>query len=236
MTMFRDPSTFLVNSRHHISSLSIQFHSISFHSIELICELTPRLVGYTIALMAGHSSQMGEILTANFILLVAARLLYGPWMVCSSVDESASHTHSNPSRSAEIMRRESIMTTTQLTTALCPLNVVTTRPRTRPHTITLLSSAPDTTNSTFGEKHTQVTAPVWPSNVCINCGTFICQICTLLLVATADSCESRDTSKQVAGVMFAALISARCDRDNWRNGFPFVLCFRCGGGSSLRNE
>lgn len=177
------------------------------------------------------------MLTANFILFVAAKLLYGPWIVCSNDPDSATHTHSNPSRSADMMRRESIITTTQLTAAACPLNVLTTRPSTRPQTITVLSSEPDATNSTFGEKLTQVTVPVWPSNVCVNCGVFICQICTVLAVATADNCESRDMSKHVLGVILAALIRARCDSDSCRNGFPFLLWrSRCGGGSSLRNE
>lgn len=176
------------------------------------------------------------VLTANFMLFVAARLLCGPWMVCSSVAESASHTHSSPSRSADMVRRESIMTTTQLTGAACPLNVVTTKPSTRPHTITVLSSDPDTTNSEFGEKLTQVTAPVWPSKVCVSCGTLICHICTVRPLATADNCESRDISKHEAGVTLAAFRRARCDSDNWRSGLPFLIIFKCGGGSSLRNE
>lgn len=157
-------------------------------------------------------------------------------MVCNSVAESASHTHSSPSRSADMVRRESIITTTQLTGAACPLNVVTTNPSTRPHTITVLSSDPDTTNSTFGEKLTQVTAPVCPSNVCVNCGELICQICTARPLATADNCESRDISKHEAGVTLAAFSRARCDNDSCRNGLPFLFNFKCGGGSSLRNE
>lgn len=184
-----------------------------------------------------NRSILNQILTANFILFVAAKLLYGPWMVCSNEPESATHTHSNPSRSADIIRRESIITTTRFTVAACPLNVLTTRPSTRPQTITVLSSAPDTINSTFGEKLTHVTVPVCPSNVCVNCGTLICQICTVLAVATADNCESRDMSKHVAGVILAAFINARWDNESCRNGFPFLLWRRrCGGGSSLRNE
>lgn len=50
-------------------------------------------------------------LTANFILFVTARHLNGPCMVCRHVPESASQTHNRLSRSAEITRRESIMTT-----------------------------------------------------------------------------------------------------------------------------
>lgn len=61
-----------------------------------------------------------RILTANFILFVANKVLCGPWNVCSVVDDSASHTQSDPSRSADMMRRESINTVTQLIAALCP--------------------------------------------------------------------------------------------------------------------
>lgn len=46
------------------------------------------------------------------MLLVTARLLYGACTVCIRVPESDSHTHSKLSRSAEITRRESIITTT----------------------------------------------------------------------------------------------------------------------------
>lgn len=69
---------------------------------------------------SSHLWKTFRILTANFILFVANKLLYGPWNVCSVVDESASHTHSDPSRSADMMRRESINTVTQLIAALCP--------------------------------------------------------------------------------------------------------------------
>lgn len=71
----------------------------------------------------GHGYVRGpasQILTANFILFVANKLLCGPWIVCSIVDDSANHTQSEPSRSADIMRRESISTVTQLIAALCP--------------------------------------------------------------------------------------------------------------------
>lgn len=41
-------------------------------------------------------------------------------MVCNITDDSANHTQSDPSRSADMMRRESINTVTQLIAALCP--------------------------------------------------------------------------------------------------------------------
>lgn len=116
------------------------------------------------------------------------------------------------------------------------LKVVEFKPSKMFQTITVLSSAPVARNSEFGEKLRHVTAPACPSSVCVICGAFICQICMLRPVATADSCESREMSKHVAGWILAALIKARCDNDNCRNGLPFVLCLRCGGGSSLRNE
>lgn len=54
------------------------------------------------------------------MLFVTAKDLCGPCIVCNTVDESAIQTHNKPSLSADITRRESIITTTQLTAALCP--------------------------------------------------------------------------------------------------------------------
>ncbi len=54
------------------------------------------------------------------MLFVTANDLCGPCIVCNNVDESAIQTHKRPSLSADITRRESIMTTTQVTAALCP--------------------------------------------------------------------------------------------------------------------
>lgn len=59
-----------------------------------------------------------NILTANFMLFVEAKYLYGAWIVCNKVAFSANHTCTTLSLSDEITRLESIKNTAQVMVAL----------------------------------------------------------------------------------------------------------------------
>lgn len=81
------------------------------------------------------------------------------------------------------------------------LNVVTIKPNVNPHTMTVLSSEPEATNSLFEEKLSAVTIPVCPSRVVVCSGVFSCQIETVFPDATAAICESLAIQKQVMGML-----------------------------------
>lgn len=113
------------------------------------------------------------------------------------------------------------------------LNVVTIKLNVKPHTITVLSSDPEATNSLLGEKLRAVTMLVWPSNVVVCSGVLSCHMETVLPEATAAICESRAIWKQVMG-MLDMLNCWRCDIMCLARRFFFGR--RWAKESSLRNE